>query len=204
MSKLLELLVSLSAAGSAATICVLLLRFLSPDAVPASWRYRIGKVAIACYLLPVAIIMQALPSLLTGRTGTSAPVVDVSDTAWQARPLSEFSPVPGIPETTVPASLAFLSLSVWGIGALVFAGWQIYCYRKFRRALHQTRIDVPVDSEFARQLAERKEALGVAAHVRLAHSSAIRSPLLVGLRQPTMYLPVECAKLDLRMVSIMS
>lgn len=200
MSKLLELLASLSSAGSMVVICILLLRLLPPHAFPAAWRYAIGKMALAFYLLPAAIGIQWLSSLSTSRTTTSATVMNASTQVPQAQPLPGFVPEPIVTEPTVSAHIVLLLLSLWGIGAVAFAGWQMFCYRKFSRQLQHTRTAIPDNNEAVAQLALIKETLGIRTNVRLAYSSAIRSPVLIGLWKPTIYLPVGHANVDLRMV----
>ncbi|MMZ56902.1 BlaR1 peptidase M56 [compost metagenome] len=60
---------------------------------------------------------------------------------------------------------------------------------------------MPENSEAAKQLTLMKEALGMQNNVRLAYSSAVRSPVLVGLWKPTIYLPMEnLANVDMAMV----
>lgn len=188
MSKLLEMLVSLSVAGSAVVICILLLRFISPGVFPAKWRYAIGKMAIGFYLLPVALVMQT----------TTVPISAFPSRIQQTQ--SNLTIVAS-PELNLSADVALFFLSIWGTGAFAFAVWQIYCYRRFMKKLQQTRLPVPDNSEAAEQLRWMKEAFSIKSNVLLAYSSAIRSPALVGLWKPTIYLPMEtAANVDLGMV----
>lgn len=104
---------------------------------------------------------------------------------------SGFSPEPLITGQTITAQAALFLIIVWATGVIVFATWQLYCYRKFVRTLEHSRTAVPRDSQAVEQLSLIKEPLGLKRNVRLAYSSALRSPVLVGLWKPTIYLPKE-------------
>ncbi|MEJ8547447.1 M56 family metallopeptidase [Brevibacillus borstelensis] len=198
MSKLLELLVSLSAAGSTVVICILLLRLISPGAFPPKWRYAIGKMAIGFYLLPIALVLQWLFPLFVPKQTTTVPISGLPSSVQLTQ--SDLT-IAAIPELNLSADVALVFLSIWGTGAFAFAIWQIYCYRRFIKKLQQTRSPVPENSEAAKQLALIKEAFGMQSNVQLAYSSAIRSPILVGLWQPAIYLPMEnAANVDMGMV----
>lgn len=197
MSKLLELLFSLSVAGSTVAICILLLRLISPNVFPAKWRYAIGKMAVGFYFLPIALVLQWLWPLFAPKQTTTAPIPGLHSSVQQTQ--SDLT-TEAIPELNLSADAALVILSIWGAGALIFAIWQVYCYRKFINKLQQTRKPVPEISEAAQQLTLVKEALGMQSNVQLAYSSAIRSPVLVGLWKPTIYLPMEIANVDMGMV----
>src|SRR5690606_11846085 len=110
-------------------------------------------------------------------------------------------PKPSLPELNLSADAALLFLVIWGTGALPFPIWQIYCYRTFIKKLQQTRSPVPENSEAAKQLYFMKGALDMQNNVLLAYSSAIRSPVLVGLWRPIIYLPLEnLTNVDISMV----
>lgn len=198
MSKLLELLVSLSVAGSTAVACILLLRLISPGVFSSKWRYAIGKMAIGLYLLPVALVMQwPLPFFIPKQT-TTVPIPELPSSVHEIQP---GLPTVAILELNLSADVALVFLSIWGTGVFAFAIWQVYCYRRFIKKLQQTRSPVPENSEAAKQLTMMKEVLGMQGNVRLAHSSAVRSPILVGLWRPTIYLPMEnLANVDMAMV----
>jgi beta-lactamase regulating signal transducer with metallopeptidase domain len=198
MSKLLELLVSLSVAGSTAVACILLLRLISPGVFSSKWRYAIGKMAIGLYLLPVALVMQwPLPFFIPKQT-TTVPIPELPSSVHEIQP---GLPTVAIPELNLSPDVALVFLSIWGTGVFAFAMWQVYCYRRFIKKLQQTRSPVPENSEAAKQLTMMKEVLGMQGNVRLAHSSAVRSPILVGLWRPTIYLPMEnLANVDITMV----
>ncbi|MEF3306274.1 M56 family metallopeptidase [Paenibacillus sp. GYB003] len=188
MSNLLELLVSLSAAGSTVVICLLLLRLVPPGVFPAKRRYAIGKMAVWFYILPVALVMQRLLPLFVPKQTSTVLISGLPSSIHRTQ--SDLT-VAAIPELKISADAALVILGIWGTGVFAFAIWQMYCYRRFIKKLRLTRSPVPVNNEAAKQLVLLKEALGATGNVRLAYSSAIRSPVLVGLWKPTIYLPMD-------------
>lgn len=194
MNIILELLLTLTVAGSAVVACILVLRIIPINAFPTKWRYGISKMAVGFYLLPVVLGMQWISPLVTFNATETAPIMnELPSTVQHAlpNPYSRINPVQLIPEQTISANVALPLIILWAIGAIAFAAWQMYCYRRFLKKLEHTRTNVPISSEAAKQLPFIKEALNVKSNVRLAYSSIIRSPVLVGLRKPTIYLPIE-------------
>ena len=188
----LELLVALTMAGSMATACILALRFLNVNLFPAHWRYRLSKMAVVFYVFPLSLGISWFARLFQH---TSSTTVKPSDTMR-----SMFGGI-SAPEWTIPSAVAYVLLGAWGVGVLVYSTWQIYCYRKFTHALKRTRTDVQENSEAALLLPIMKKKLGIRRHVRLAYSPILRSPVLVGLTKPTIYLPLSSTiHLDMRLV----
>ncbi len=193
MNTILQMLFTLTAAGSAVVACILLLRTVSANAFPAKWRYGMSKMAVGFYLFPVALGIQWISALFIFNTAATVPNVnELPSTVQHALPdpSSGIHPKPLIPELTLSATEALVLIVLWAIGAMAFAAWQMYCYRRFLKKLEQTRTIPPESSEAAKQLAFIKETLGVKSSVRLACSSIVRSPVLVGLWRPTIYLPI--------------
>ncbi|MEC0305635.1 M56 family metallopeptidase [Paenibacillus lautus] len=194
MNTILEWLFTLTVAGSAVVACILVLRIVSIHAVPTKWRYGISIMAVGFYLLPVVLGIQSIsPFFIFDGTATVPIVNELPSTVQHALPgpyLATHSEQL-IPDQTISANVALPLIVLWAIGAITFAGWQMYCYRRFLKKLEHTRTTVPISSEAAKQLPFIKEALGVKSNVRLFYSSIIRTPVLVGLRKPTIYLPIE-------------
>ena len=141
MGNLFSNLLSMSIAGSAVVGLMLLLRPVTAKIFPARWQYGIGKMAITFFLLPVFLFVGKLPlvqpvvkSYLTEPSvilkAISAPpsngFVDTMDTLMKKHLTVE----------TVELTQAILL--IWFVGAMVFAGWHFYCYRRFSK---QLRID---------------------------------------------------------------
>lgn len=152
-------------------------------------------MAIVFYLLPIAFLIQWISSLLTLDVATS-----VQGTEERHSSVLDVSLGQSIP-FSISADIAIVMLSIWGIGVIIFAGWQVYCYRRFLKKIQRTCTPVSENTEAAKQLVLMKEVLGIRSNVRLAYSTAVRSPFLIGLRKPTIYLPTgNNADLDMCMV----
>ncbi|PAD71484.1 M56 family metallopeptidase [Paenibacillus campinasensis] len=193
MNTILELLITLNAAGSVVVACILILRLLPAGAFPTKWRYGLSKMAVGFFLFPVVLGIQWIVSLTFSAAGTVPAISGQPSTAEQglSGAYSGFSPEPLITGQTMTAQTALFLITVWATGVILFAAWQLYCYRKFVRTLEHSRTAVPRDSQAVEQLSLMKESLGLKRSVRLAYSSAVRSPVLVGLWKPTIYLPIE-------------
>lgn len=195
MSMMIKLLFTLTITGSTVVAFLLVLRFLLPNAISIKWHYRIRKMAIVFYLLPIAILIRWISALLTLHVGASVQVLG----EWNSSvpPVSLWSSTP----FSISADIAIPLMSIWGIGVIVFAVWQVYCYHRFLKKIQHTYTPVFEYSEIAKQLVLTKGALGIKRDVRLAYSAAVRSPVLIGLRKPTIYLPQKNnADLDMCMV----
>ncbi|MEK0314641.1 M56 family metallopeptidase [Cohnella sp. 56] len=193
MNAMLEMLFTLAVAGSVVAACSLSLRIVSADRFSANWRYRLQKIAVLLYLLPIAVGISWILSLM------DAPSTTVYDSP--SIPITGLKSEPFLPVRTIPAHAAFLLLSIWAVGAIGFAARQLYGYRQFRMVLALTRTALPDRAEAEARLSFIKEELGLKNEVALAGSAMLRSPILVGLRRPTIYLPLAiAANADLDMV----
>jgi len=194
MNTILELLFTLTVAGSAVVACILGLRIVFINTFPTKWRYGIGKMAVVFYLLPAVLGIQWISPLFTFNAAATVPIVnELPSTVQHALPgpYTGTGLVPLIPAKTISVNVALPLIVLWALGAVAFAAWQMYCYRRFLKKLEHSRVTVPISSEVSKQLSFIKEALAVKSSVGLAYSSMIRSPVLVGLWKPTIYLPVE-------------
>ncbi|MFC3800909.1 M56 family metallopeptidase [Cohnella sp. GCM10012308] len=195
MNTMLELLFTLAVAGSVVTVCNLFLRKIPVHMFPAKWRYRLQKIAILLYLLPVAVGISWIFPLIDAHTTTTT--VHNSPSIAHAG----FIPDSFVSLRTIPAIAALILLSIWAIGAIGFAARQLYDYRRFTAALSRTSVNLTNRGETAVRLSFLKEELGLKIEVALAGSSIVRSPVLAGLRQPTIYLPQALGReVDLDMV----
>ncbi|WP_246553734.1 M56 family metallopeptidase [Paenibacillus tritici] len=194
MNSLLEILCSLSVAGSVVTVSFHALGRLSTDHFPAKWRYVLLKLALALYLFPIALVLPWLSRLAAPHPASSAQNIQTGRVSGHVAETLQ-------PAVTLSASTAYLLLSIWAAGAITFAAWQWYAYRRFTAQLERNRTMVPENSETAVLLKNIKEQLGLTCSVKLAYSSIARSPFLAGLWRPTIYLPAQNhANLDMDMV----
>ncbi|MEA4988053.1 MAG: M23/M56 family metallopeptidase [Anaerovorax sp.] len=209
MNNLFSNLLAMSIAGSVVVGLMLLLRSVTAKIFPAKWQYGIGKMAIAFFLLPVSLIVEkgsfVLPQTITPRHPSGTPPMAIPEAL---RPNGFVDTVDTLMEKHLPAAMEkHLSLEVmeavlliWFVGAMVFAGWHFYCYRRFGKQLLEDSIPIPEDTTAA-LLSSRKAALGVHGDVKLMLNHKITSPMLVGLRRPMILLPVSnISEMDLKLV----
>jgi|GEM_PF-890361 len=194
MTTIIAWLISLTVAGSIGVACALLLTALPLSEVPARWRYRMQRLALLLYLLPLAVAAPWLVGIVR---------------AWLTVP----EPLPAVPYASsygvaepqaaawlLPAPVAVVLLIVWLAGALVYAIRQLYRYRRFVRTLASHSNPLPPDSEASIALRRAQTAMSMRRRVRLDSSDLLHTPLLIGLWRPTLYLPRELpADMDLEM-----
>lgn len=178
MTSLIQLLSTLTISGSTIVVCLFVLGLFLPNDTAIMWRYRVGKMAVVFYLLPIVLIFQWVSSWAALNARTEI--------------LPSLGPNSIISRTnTISANTAMLFFSVWGIGIIGFASWQIYCYRKFLKSIRYTSYSVSKRADNAKLLALIKDDLGIQRDVRLSYSATVRSPVLIGLFKSTIYLPTE-------------
>lgn len=196
MNTILVLLSTLTVAGSVVVAFILSLRLAPFQVIPAKWRFGIGKMALVLYLLPIFLVFHWIFSLFTSSTTVNELPLNVQQVLPGA-----FNTTPAIQVQTISANVALALICLWVIGVIAFAAWQTYCYHRFLKTLKLTRTIVPKNSEVAMLLPVIKENLGLKREVRLAYSALIRSPFLIGLRKPTIYLPLKNSEsVDIGMV----
>ena len=81
-----------------------------------------------------------------------------------------------------PPPLAFYLFCLWGVSVLIWVGVTLWKNAAFLRALH---LAVPVD------LAREVGSLGAARDMKIYAKASLRSPLLVGIVKPRLYLPAH-------------
>lgn len=194
MNIWLEFLLTLTVSGSCLVVCIFLLRLVSPNMFSAKWHYIIGKTAMIFYLLPVALVLQRLP-FFSAQPSSSMNLPQPGQ--WAEMILGQMMSV----RQTIPAWFVFMILSLWALGALVYAAWHLYCYFRFIKQMQKTSVPVPPDSEAFKQLASIKSALGIRSRVRMAYNCEIGSPVLIGFFKPTILMPTGCnSGMDLQMI----
>ena len=209
MSNLFSNFLAMSIAGSVVVGLMLLFRPVTAKIFPAKWQYGIGKMAIAFFLLPVSLIVGkisfVLPKTITPRHPSGTQPMAIPEAL---RPNGFVDAVDTLMEKHLPAAMEkHLSLEVmgavlliWFVGAMAFAGWHFYCYRRFSKRLLENSIPIPEDTA-ATLLSSLKAALGVNGDVKLMLNHKITSPMLVGLRRPMILLPASSiSERDLKLV----
>lgn len=179
MKIIIQLILTLTIGGSAVVFSLQFLRFLLPKGTN-KWLYRIGKIAIFLYLVPIAILLQWM---LTKYISVFDRRTFLSDSVF----ISNLST--NVSEFSVSMPIVIWSFVVWGLGIIVFAGWHTHQYLTFRRVLQATQENVPEDSELMQLFTCMKANLHIKSRVKLKYNRAIRSPFLIGLWNPVIYLP---------------
>ncbi|MCR6546573.1 M56 family metallopeptidase [Dehalobacterium formicoaceticum] len=198
MGNLLSILLAMSIAGSIVVGLMLLLRRVTVKIFPAKWQYGIGKIAIAFFLIPVYLFAGKLP---------------LSQSIMESYPAEPSAIQNALPSHALMDAMGTLMkhftfevmeafVFIWIFGAVLFAGWYFYCYRRFSRQLWADSLPVPEDTA-AILLSSCKTALGIPDEVKLMLNPKITSPMLVGLRRPTILLPAyRISEIDLNLVLI--
>ncbi|MCG9969475.1 M56 family metallopeptidase [Pelotomaculum terephthalicicum JT] len=191
MSSLLANLLSMSAVGGVVIGVMLLLRPVTARIFPADWQYRIGKMAIVFFLLPVSLVIGKLSWL-------SPQLVSLNHYPQTLTTVQETSQINGFWDMMDALMGKHLSVEVmeaisfvWFVGATVFAVWHIYCYRRFAKELRANSISVAEEAEAALLLSSCQRALGIRGKVMLMQNGKITSPMLVGLLHPVILLPTS-------------
>ncbi|WP_061214598.1 M56 family metallopeptidase [Syntrophomonas wolfei] len=198
MGNLLSNLLAMSVTGSVVTGLMLILRPVTAKIFPAKWQYGIGKMAIAFFLFPVF--------LFAGKLHLVQPVVE----SYPAEPYIIQKALPSngfvdamdtLMEKHLTVELMEAVLFIWLVGAMVFAGWHFYCYRRFSKQLRTDSFSVADDTATVVLLSSCKAALGIHGEVKLMLNPKIKSPMLVGVRRPMILLPTSnMQELDLKLV----
>lgn len=199
---MMNTLAGMGLAGSAVLALWLLASKVLKDRMPARWHYRVLKISLFFFLIPVG---QLLP--LAGRALCALrplPGVAVAAPAAPAAPRIPVEALPRIPAAApaapvpapVPASEPFalpaealtVLAAVWAAGAAAMLAYKLYVYCQLRwRLFRQNR---PVSSQEARLVFWAcKRQLGIRGPVELRENSAARSPFAAGLLRPTVVIP---------------
>lgn len=204
MGNLFSNLLVMSIAGSAVVGLMLLLRPVTAKIFSAKWQYGIGKMAIAFFLLPVFLFARKLPLVqpVVESYPAEPPIIQKALPTLPATPSNGFvDAMDTLMEKHLTVELAQVVLLIWFVGAMVFAGWHFYCYRRFSKQLRADSFPVPEDTAAAVLLSPCKAALDIHGDVKLMLNPKIKSPMLVGLRRPMILLPTSnMQKLDLKLV----
>lgn len=182
---MLDALLRTALPGSAAALA-----WLAADASPlgrrlsAVWHYRVLKLSLALFFLPVWLIADWAASLAPRPVTASpagTPIVPHPAPA-AAPPVEQTAAVP------VPVNGLALLTAVWAAGALAVLCCRLWAYVRFRRdVLAHNR---PVTSPETLAVFEScKRQTGIRQAVALTENPAVRVPLSTGLLRPAVVLP---------------
>lgn len=183
-------LFAMTIVGSVIVGFILMFRFMTVKIIPAKWQCRIGKMAMAFFLIPFSLIFR--------KFSFSQPTIqklmlsgDVTNVGFM-NVLMRIYLNDGIMNTI---------FFIWIIGATIFALWHFYCYNRFIRHIQADSTPISEDSETTILLSLCKAKLDISDEVKLMQNSKIASPMLVGLYRPTILLPsLNIQKNDLKLI----
>jgi beta-lactamase regulating signal transducer with metallopeptidase domain len=193
MVNLLLNILAMSIAGSAIVGLMLLLRPVTVKIFLAKWQYGIGKMAIAFFLIPVSLFTRKFSWFQTAIEN------------YSYEPFTNQHSFVNTMDTLMEKHLSIEVMEtiflIWFVGAIVFAGWHFYCYRRFTKELQAGSIPVLKDAAATILLSSCKRTLGIHGEVKLMQNNKIASPMLVGLVPPMILLPTtNLQDIDLKLV----
>ncbi len=196
-------LLAMTVAGSVIVILMLLIRPVTAKLFSANWQYRIGKMVIIFFLVPVSLFAEKLasvfPQLVSQNqySGTSPMLVPIAE--QKNGLLNAINAVDTTMEQHLTIEVIQVVSTIWLFGAIGFAVWHLYCYRRFMKSLQANSIAAPEDT--AVLLSSCKAALGIRCGVELMQNATIPSPMLVGLLRPMILLPTaNMQEINLKLV----
>lgn len=206
MSDFLRLLVSLSLSGGALTLLAALLNRMLKRKMPQTFLYYLWLPVLIRFLLPVGTDWSLLNRLVSPDSKVqgevqASPVVNIP----QAAPVEPFSEAfvvsrpqasiqPHISDRVLPEesvlrmpSLSFILMGIWGIGVIVCILWRIRDYKRLSRELWQGLRPIKQWEKNLLQI----HTTEMRTRPVLLRSAAAQSPMLMGLVDPTIWLPAE-------------
>lgn len=193
---MIDVLLRTALTGSAVTLAWMAVNALLGKRLPALWHYRMLKLALLLFLVPVwplaALAAEAAAkpnSVLPASAAKGMPSPQIPVTALPAAPVSPAIPAAEAAPVALSVDLFQILTAVWAIGAAAVLGYKLWVYLRFRRDfLRQNR---PVSSPEAQAVfAACKARSGVRQTVELRENPLAPTPLSTGLRRPTVVLPV--------------
>lgn len=192
---MIDVLLRTALTGSAVTLSWLAVNALLGKRLPALWHYRVLKLALFLFLVPVWTL-AALAAKLTANLAPAAPVTapeltpapQIPVTVLPAAPVSPAAPLPEAAPVALSVDLFQVLTAVWAIGAAAVLGYKLWVYIRFRRSvLRQNR--AVSDPETREVFTACKAQLGLRRTVALRQNPLVPTPLSTGLLRPVVILP---------------
>lgn len=206
-SDLLNNLTQIGLTVSAVALVLFLLRKALKKRYPARAMCLVWAVLALRLLIPVQLTLPDPPVQVTPRTTyltqtnftperleqAGLPVLEqdgeITTRRWvtdeQAQTLQTFDE-----QAWTAIDMGRVLLVLWGTGALLFAGWQMYRYLAFHHVLEKSNHPAQRDTLLT-VFEEQKRVLGITRDIPLRVTQAADCPMLAGFLCPALYLPDE-------------
>ena len=206
-SDLLNNLTQIGLTVSAVALVLFLLRKALKKRYPARAMCLVWAVLALRLLIPVQLTLPDPPVQVTPRTTyltqtnftperleqAGLPVLEqggeITTRRWvtdeQAQTLQTFDE-----QAWTAIDMGRVLLVLWGTGALLFAGWQMYRYLAFHHVLEKSSHPAQRDTLLT-VFEEQKRVLGITRDIPLRVTQAADCPMLAGFIKPALYLPDE-------------
>ncbi len=176
----MALLLRLSLAGSLLAAVLFLLKPVLRGRVSRAAAYYLWLLVLLRLCLPVGLTLS-LPEVPASVPVASSTVTPANQAV---SPPAQGNPTPAPEPVQKGDSLPTLLVALWAVGAVGVGGWYVVGYLRVRRTIDQSALPA---GEAARTVLLSLEPRG---RVQLVESPAVDSPLLLGVLQPTIVLPV--------------
>lgn len=192
---MIDVLLRTALTGSAVTLAWLAVNALLGNRLPALWHYRVLKLALLLFLVPVWPL-AALAAKLPARLAPAVPAITPELTPAPQIPVTALPVAPGSPAVPVaeaaPVALSVdlfqILTAVWAAGAAAVLGYKLWVYIRFRRSVLRQNQAVS-DLETQEVFAACKAHLGLRQAVELRENPVVPTPLSTGLLRPVVVLP---------------
>lgn len=177
MNQWFEIMIVLTVSGSIGVLCLLGLHLVLQNIVTAKLLYMMRKIVLFLFIIPVWFILEKI-------------IFYIIKIDYNTAIMAEYLEVV-ISEHYLSIELATVILIVWGIGAVIFSSWHVYCYQKFNKDIKKNNLTIKVDDGIYQLLNGYKEKLKIKKNIELAYNSKVASPMLIGLFRPLVLLPAS-------------
>ncbi|KAB8129918.1 M56 family metallopeptidase [Gracilibacillus oryzae] len=169
MSEWLKELVALSIAGSAVLLLSILITYITKSSLAARWHYWNRKISLFFFLMPISLILSLY-------------------TFFKDQPF-DMSIGSQLEVHQLTLSLPFVQIlfAIWITGVIMKSGWALYTYSKIKKEMTASIYTMPKNHEI-QQLITRN--MKIPTTIQLAFDKKNRSPVLFGIRKPTIIIPL--------------
>lgn len=188
----------ISVSGSLLYLLVMLISPLTKRFFSAVWHRRLLIAVLCFFAVPIGAAAASLLPLLRGIPG-GPPDTFVAELPPPLTDYVTIKQAAGTAWTWLRDILPFIP-AIWLGCAILVLGWKVWLLLRFRKMVFQSNLPVQ-DGWMKEALQVMREDMGIAAEITLAHNPCIQTPMLTGLRRPTLILPdMEWKKQELELI----